>query len=290
MRLSRLFALAAIGLIGLVGPAHAQDLPRWGERATPMPGRANVHGGYSAGCLTGAATLPLDGAGYQVMRPSRNRNHGHPALLALLGDLATGLETQGQPGLLIGDLAQPRGGPMLSGHASHQIGLDADIWFLPEPGRRLNAAEREELSAQSVLNAGQTGVDPARFGARERTMLRLAAQHPDTARLFVHPAIKRHLCRSVSDGRDWLAKVRPWWGHHYHFHVRMNCPADSPDCRPQAPVPAGDGCDATLDWWFSDEAAARLAERSRPRPAPARPRSPLADLPQACRAVLLYPG
>jgi murein endopeptidase len=30
-------------------------------------------------------------------------------------------------GLLIGDMSQPRDGPMLYGHSSHQIGLDVDI-------------------------------------------------------------------------------------------------------------------------------------------------------------------
>src|SRR6516165_2279694 len=34
-------------------------------------------------------------------------------------------------GLLVGDISQPRGGPMITGHDSHQVGLDADIWLTP---------------------------------------------------------------------------------------------------------------------------------------------------------------
>ena len=53
---------------------------------------------------------------------------------------------------------------MKSGHASHQIGLDVDLWFEPMPERTLSAEERENKSAGSVLKTGTREVDPARFG------------------------------------------------------------------------------------------------------------------------------
>ena len=47
---------------------------------------------------------------------------------------------------------------------------------------------------------------------------------------------------------------------------RLKCPLNNPDCRGQEAIPDGDGCDATLAWWFSEEARQRLAEiRKQPR-------------------------
>ena len=53
------------------------------------------------------------------------------------------------PGFLVGDISQPRGGPMFTGHASHQIGLDADVWLTPMPDRTLSRAERESMPADA---------------------------------------------------------------------------------------------------------------------------------------------
>ncbi|MDX1607259.1 MAG: penicillin-insensitive murein endopeptidase, partial [Candidatus Competibacterales bacterium] len=96
--------------------------------AEPAPGPAQVHGFYSAGCVQGARPLALRGDHHQVMRPSRNRYYGHPALIDFIERLGRTAADHGVR-LLVGDLAQPRGGPMDSGHRSHQSGLDADIWF-----------------------------------------------------------------------------------------------------------------------------------------------------------------
>ena len=35
---------------------------------------------------------------------------------------------------------------MITGHESHQIGLDADIWLTPMPNRLLTCKEREDLT------------------------------------------------------------------------------------------------------------------------------------------------
>jgi penicillin-insensitive murein endopeptidase len=87
------------------------------------------------------------------MRVSRNRMWGHPRLIAFLERLSKQLPTiNGWPGLLVGDIAQPRGGPMLTGHASHQVGLDADVWLTPMPDRRLSREEREAMSATGTVN------------------------------------------------------------------------------------------------------------------------------------------
>jgi penicillin-insensitive murein endopeptidase len=108
----------------------------------------------------------------------------------------------------------------------------------------------------------------------------MAAADPRVDRLFVNPAIKRALCRNyggaATDDTAWLHRISPWWGHDDHFHVRLRCPADSPDCEPQKSVAPGDGCDADLESWGRP-----VAEPAKPAIAPPRPPPP-----PACRAVL----
>ena len=254
----------------------------FGREATPSSGPAHAIGAYEKGCLSGAVPLPADGPAWQVMRPSRNRAWGHPALIALIERLAQKLPAQaGWPGLLVGDIAQPRGGPMLTGHGSHQIGLDADIWLTPMPDRRLSPAERDTVSATDVVGPDGLEVDAA-WTPQHRRLLETVAREPQVARIFVNAAIKRELCREAGLDRAWLAKIRPWWGHNYHFHIRLSCPGGDPECRGQPPPPPGDGCGRELDWWFTEEAL---------HPPPSPPRKPLrlADLPPACAALVGTP-
>jgi penicillin-insensitive murein endopeptidase len=246
----------------------------FGGKATPAAGPPQAIGAYERGCLEGAVALPADGPNWQVMRPSRNRAWGHPALISLLERVAPQLPAEaGWPGLLVGDIAQPRGGPMLTGHGSHQIGLDADIWLTPMPGRRLSPAERDETSASDVV-AADNRVDEAAWASQHRRLLEVFAREPLVARIFVNPAIKRALCNETGANRAWLTKMRPWWGHSEHFHIRLSCPASQPECRDQAPPPPSDGCGPELDWWFTAEA----------RHPPSPPSKPLLvkDLPSAC--------
>src|SRR5215211_7872602 len=123
----------------------------FGRRPVPAPLEARTIGFYSKGCLAGAKALPINGKTWQVMRLSRNRNWGHPNLVNFLEKLADKMPSIGWPGLLIGDMAQPRGGPMLTGHWSHQVGLDADVWLTPMPERELSRKEREEMFATNVV-------------------------------------------------------------------------------------------------------------------------------------------
>ena len=113
-------------------PTPAKEL--FGAAKTPAAMAARSIGFYAKGCLAGGSALPIDGPAWQAMRLSRNRNWGHPELIALVEKLATEAKAHdGWPGLLVGDMSQPRGGPMLTGHASHQVGLDADVWLTPMP-------------------------------------------------------------------------------------------------------------------------------------------------------------
>src|SRR6516165_1617464 len=238
----------------------------FGREFTPMAGPAQAIGAYERGCLEGAVPLPADGPNWQVMRPSRNRAWGHPVLIALLERLAPKLPAEaGWPGLLVGDIAQPRGGPMLTGHGSHQIGLDADIWLAPMPSSRLSPAERDEISAITVVAAGGLEIDRSTWIPAHGLLLKAFAHEPTVQRIFVNAAIKRELCHEAGSDRGWLSKIRAWWGHNDHFHVRLSCPGDDPQCRNQASPPPGDGCGKELDWWFTEEA---LHPRPSPPPKP----------------------
>ncbi len=253
----------------------------FGGTATPAPLAARSIGAYARGCLAGAVALPVDGATWKVMRLSRNRNWGHPRLIAFLERFAEKGRAIGWPGLLVGDMSQPRGGPMITGHASHQIGLDADIWFSPMPKRDLSRSDRETISAVSMVKMATREIDRSTWTPIRTALVRQAALDPEVARIFVNPAIKKEMCEEAKGDRGWLAKVRPWYGHNYHFHVRMACPPGAGDCRNQDSVPAGDGCGADLAWWLGPEPW-------KPSP-PEKPRPPLtlADLPAACSQVLV---
>jgi penicillin-insensitive murein DD-endopeptidase len=255
----------------------------FGLEATPSPGPAEAIGSYTRGCLAGGVQLPADGPYWQVMRPSRNRAWGHPMLISFLERLAQqAAAADGWPGLLIGDLAQPRGGPMLTGHESHQLGIEADIWLMPMPQRRLSRVERDNLAAPSLVAAD--GLDIARglWQPGYQELLETAARGPGVARIFVNPAIKKALCREAGSDRDWLRKIRPWWGHKRHFHLRLACPAGDPACHGQPPPLAGDGCGKELAWWFTPPAL-------HPKPGPPEKPLTLAELPAACAALVSSP-
>jgi penicillin-insensitive murein endopeptidase len=255
----------------------------FGRKDQPAPLQARSIGGYARGCVAGAKAVPVDGGTWQVMRLSRNRNWGHPRLVALLQNLSARVpQINGWPGLLVGDISQPRGGPMLTGHASHQIGLDADIWLTPMPDRRLSRPEREEMSATNVVREDRLDIDPNVWTPQHTALIRAAAKEKDIARIFVNPAIKKALCREAGEDRGWLTKVRPMWGHNYHFHVRLACPDGDAGCSDQDPPPSGDGCGAELARWFTPDMLF---------PKPGKPRPPLtmAQLPADCRKVLTAP-
>ncbi len=138
---------------------------QWAALREPLPGEPASIGFYAAGCLAGAQQLPLDGDGFVRMRPSRNRGYGHPSLIAYLERLAADRHATNRSLLLIGDLGLARGGPMLTGHASHQNGLDADVW-LTTRDLKPTARQRERLNAPSYV-VGRKTLRP-NWGATQR--------------------------------------------------------------------------------------------------------------------------
>jgi penicillin-insensitive murein endopeptidase len=263
----------------------AQDL--FSKANLPTIGKAVSIGYYPNGCLQGGVELPTDGPTWEVMRLSRNRNWGHPELVQFLKRFApAAAKATGWKGILVGDMSQPRGGPTPFGHRSHQTGLDVDIWFMPKPDRTLTREERENISAINLVSDDWKHINPKTFTPAHIAFIRTAAQQPEVERVLVNAAIKKELCRVEKGTQSWMAKVRPWYGHHDHIHVRLKCPADSPNCRKQPPVPGGDGCsDKELAFWFSDRVL-------HPKPRKGPPAKPLtmAQLPGACQSVLAAPA
>jgi penicillin-insensitive murein DD-endopeptidase len=275
--------LAAIALLlAPAGLARAADSNPWSEASAPTAGASAAIGSPAKGCLEGAVVLPPDGTGYQVVRLSRRRYFGLPETVDFVRRLGAEAAASRLPPFYVGDMAQPRGGPLPFGHASHQTGLDVDIWFTLEPKPALAPAAREDVDLPSMLLPSWRAVDPKRFGERQIALLRLAARDTRVDRIFVNPVIKATLCRRLPQTEHaWLGKLRPWFAHDDHFHVRLNCPPDSPECEPQAPVPPGDGCDATLASWVRDQRP--------PKPGAAAPPRRMPTLPAECRAVLAMP-
>jgi penicillin-insensitive murein endopeptidase len=276
-------------------PPPAREL--FGAVPGPAPLASRSIGSYAKGCLAGGVALPINGPDWQVMRLSRNRNWGTPQLLDFLERLASDARAfDGWPGLLVGDMSQPRGGPMLTGHTSHQVGLDVDIWLTPMPDRVLTPQEREDMTAVSMLKDPLT-VDPNVFTLMQVKLIRRAASYPQVARIFVHPAIKKALCEQASQvGKDtsWLGKVRPWWNHHYHFHVRLACPPGMAGCENQKEVSGDNGCSKELTTWYAmiTKAAIEMAKPAVPgaKPWVGRPPLTMAQLPKECGTVLTSGG
>jgi penicillin-insensitive murein DD-endopeptidase len=260
------------------------------KKELPSIGKAMAIGYYPRGCLQGGVELPVTGPSWQVMRLSRNRNWGHPELVKFLERFAPlASKATGWHGILVGDMAQPRGGPLPFGHTSHQIGLDVDVWFMPMPDHVLSKDEREKTSAINLVADDWKHINPKTFTPAHVAFIRTAAQQPEVERVLVNAAIKKEICREQgADHPSWMDKVRPWYGHHDHIHVRLKCPADSPNCRHQEPVPDGPGCGKELDFWFS----AKVLHPNKEAGKPAKPPRPLmlADLPSACKAVLDAPA
>ena len=265
----------------------------FGQAAQPADLASRSIGSYARGCLAGANPLPFDGPSWQVMRLSRNRNWGMPQLVAFIEKFAQdSQQLDGWPGLLIGDLSQPRGGPMASGHASHQIGLDVDIWFDPMPPYTLSREEREQRSATSYIKAGtNTDLRKDLWTSAHSQLIKRAASYPEVERIFVNAGVKKQLCDTAGRDRAWLRKVRPWYLHDDHLHVRLSCPPGMAGCVSQDPVPEGDGCGENLRYWLS-------AAPYRPSPKPAKPPAPMTmaglplDLPRGaeCRRRRRRPG
>jgi penicillin-insensitive murein endopeptidase len=289
--------LACLVCLALPAAAETTAAKLFSAVPTPSAGVSMPIGVYGRGCAAGNVELPETGPTWQAMRLSRDRNWGNPVLVSYLEDLSTKVTAFGWNGLYIGDMGNPRGGPMISGHASHQIGLDADIWFLKPQSLTLTAAQREKVSSISIRTDDQLRVNQ-NYDPSYMAVLKAAASDPRVDRIFVAAAIKIEMCKTAKPSDvKWLQHIRPEAGHQDHMHVRLKCPAGAVLCQTQKPTvdelsKGGSGCDDTLMYWVSD---AYL--HPKPPPKPTKPVKPvphkrtareflMSDLPAQCAAVL----
>jgi penicillin-insensitive murein endopeptidase len=268
------FAAAGIAALMLAAAALssvAAETP-WSRIQRASLGTPAAIGGPSSGCIDGAEALPASGTGFVSIRRHRNRHYGHPETIRLVRELGRAMDARNGRFIMIGDLAQPRGGRMNSSHVSHQNGLDVDIWLtLADSPAEAVRATPEDRDPPSMLTPKKLALNE-RFGPDQLFLIKSAAEDPAVDRVLVNPGIKRALCERERDAK-WLRKLRPWWGHDAHMHVRLKCPPGSPHCRQQAPVPMSSGCGSELAWWFSLEARSPSSSSasSKPQPAPQPP-------------------
>ena len=293
----RLIATSWFILVAGIAPAEPLANQLFGAMRAPSQQAPMPVGSYARGCGAGMVELPESGPTWQAMRLSRQRNFGQPVLVEFLQQLSVAATQVGWAGLYIGDMSQSRGGPMTSGHASHQIGLDADVWMLPPKRVNLTVQERESISSVAIRSADQRSVT-ANWTPAHVALLKAAASDPRVDRIFIAAAAKIAMCANATRrDKAWLQKIRPLYGHETHFHVRLKCPAGASLCETQTPSVAelsngGDGCDDTLMYWVSE------AYLNPPPPDPNAPKVPraktpreftMADLPKQCAAVLASP-
>jgi penicillin-insensitive murein endopeptidase len=263
-----------LGFAALIASSSALALTPWQKIDHPVSGTAQAVGGFANGCIIGAHPLPLNSPDYQVMRTDQRRYFGHPDLLAFIQRLSSQANQKALGTVLIGDMAMPAGGRFSSGHASHQSGLDVDIW-LQLPRQRWSAQQLLKPQPIDLVSGDGKQVVDRQWQPQIESLIKMAAQDSEVTRIFVNPAIKQRLCQDAGADRGWLHKVRPWFGHRAHMHVRLRCPAGSLECLDQDAPPVGDGCGAELASWFKPHQPNANPVKKEPPP-----------LPPTCQALL----
>ncbi len=240
-----------------------------------------VGGPSTGGCIAGAVQLPAQGEGFETIHLGNSSFWGASETISRIALLGERVRAAGLPDVYVDDISRRFGGPMPGGHLSHQVGLDADVSLDVRSRPPLTPATRETVELPSLVRPDGRGVVPERWSDGVVTLLRLAAGLPEVDRILVNPAIKRQLCQSVTGDRAWLRLIRPWYGHAAHMHIRFRCPAGQAECQQPPLPPVGDGCDATLQWWFD-----QLDHPPKPSGAPQRVPTP----PAVCRGILAGGG
>lgn len=230
--------------------ASLANFAKWSAVTTPASGSTELIGGYASGCIVGARALPLQSPNYIVMQSHKLAYYGDQSLLNYITQLAARAHGAGLPPLMVEDLSHPRGGPVAKGHGSHQTGLDVDISFTLAT-RNYSDEERETFDSPSYV-IGRKVLKPE-WGEQQVKLVELGANSDGVNRIFVSPAIKKFFCENFPNA-PWLYKIRPWWGHDDHMHVRLNCPRDSKTCRSQSAVDRRTPCGPDLKFWFSKAA------------------------------------
>lgn len=203
-------------------------------------------GFYSNGSLMNPNELPLEGFGFVKLFRPRNRGFGTFDLITLLQETSAQLQLlhPSRDRVQVGDASQEIGG-RISGHVSHQNGLDVDVAFL-RVDQTEQDPERTDGFRESFVQKGRLTVN---FDLRRNwDYAKILVGTGRVQRLFVGDVIKKEMCKYVrsigelDSNYETMKRIRVTSGHTDHYHIRMTCPQNSPGCRSQEEVPASDGC------------------------------------------------
>jgi penicillin-insensitive murein endopeptidase len=250
--------LVTLALFLLSFSACAQDAELLGvstEQFSPPPMEGSdlfqgeheqVRKFYSGGSLFNADLLPAEGFGYVKIHRPRQRGYGSFDLVEILKDAAAKMQIAfpSRDRTMIGDMSAEHGG-YISGHASHQNGLDADVAYI-----RVDQTEQDPESTsgfhESFVRNGKVteNFDYPRNWAYAKTLISTGR----VQRIFVNAAIKKGFCawakavNEMESERETLKRLRVISGHTDHFHIRITCPRNSPSCKPQEDMSEDTGC------------------------------------------------
>lgn len=222
---------------------------------------AESFGKYTDGHIFKSVPLKRNAPGIQTMRPAMAKFYGHTELRDFIYKLGKQTINSGNGQLMIGDLSHKDGGELI-GHASHQNGLDVDIWFYRPKDTITDLAndQRDSSKFPHFLNPATNEFYPNMWNTKLDNVLKMAASDSRVAKIFVNAGVKRRLCR-IFPGEKFLSKIRPWYRHHEHFHVRLKCPENSPSCENQPEIKSLDCSGDNIDWWFGPAFRAEYQRR-----------------------------
>lgn len=207
-----------------------------------------VYGFYSKGSMRAAASMKQEGKGLYHLFHQRKRFYGSDGLVNLLESAAAEMSLRYPEGerLQVGDIAAEQGG-YISGHASHQNGLDVDLVYYRNDHREQIDPIGHKGFVESFVTRGAV---TANFDvARNWELVKLLYDSGRLNRIFVDGKIKEAICNfaavngELKSREETLRRLRPYVNHDDHMHVRLTCPAESAKCESQDPIPEiGSGC------------------------------------------------
>lgn len=231
----------------LIDPSHAPVFSFWDLLTDPTQGNIEqALGFYSNGSLENASHTGDSSPDFVKLFLWRDRAWSTFDMSTILQTTAASVHALHPDGerMQIGDIAQKVGG-FLSGHASHQNGLDADVAYF----RKDHHEQDPAVNGFAYIYVQKGGVlDPVFDVARNWDAYKAIADTGRLDRIFMDPVIKRGFCAyakttgELESRKELLRRLRPLENHQDHFHVRITCPIDSPKCQAQLPPPEGDGC------------------------------------------------
>lgn len=259
MKQQMYFVILSVAVLSSCAPASKKFHRRADSRKplgelSPMPripheivdeANSEAIGFYSDGCMVDDYQLSQFDGNFELVNAWRNRHWAHGRAVNFIAYFTDTMANKNIGPIKISDVSQHGGGDVSPSHASHQMGLDIDIWL---------ANGNEEY--QDVVQGSSVNEELfEKFHARD--MYRTAVANSNVQRIFVNPAIKQYLCRTESD-TSWLRKLRPMSGHTGHMHVRLYCTDFDEDCIPQFEIGPGSGCNEVLSpdfdpYFFADE-------------------------------------